>query len=497
MKTKFSRSLMGGLVVWGLLSGPAAAEALKLSLQECIEQALRTNLGLQANRFAPKISLQELEQQKAQFGLKLGAEAGINQNVSPNNTSFISGGSVLEQLRQNYNLFLEQQLASGGSLRLALQNDVLNTNSTRVDVNPAFTPEFSLNLNHSLLRNTFNGARQISLRENSLKSAELTLKGQAIDTVAEVQDAYWSLVLFRQRLMVQERSLKILEDLLTMNQEKVKAGFMSRIDLLQTEANIAARRANLLDVRRNLENTQDRLKQLLNPGGKDQRLSWDSEVEPSDQPLFKAYAVSVDNSYNTALAKRPDFLSQTLTRDNIQIQAEIAEQNRLPQLNLQGSSGLQSLDGNLGGALGKLFGFQNYYWSLGLNFEMPVIGNSFEAIYAQAQLNLEQQETRLAESRQQILRDVRMASRNVEMTAQQVDATRLAKSLAEEQLKAQTEKLNLGLTTNFQVLQFQSDFESASLAEVNAVVENIRAINQLQRAEGTLLEAVGLQWENI
>jgi outer membrane protein TolC len=90
-----------------------------------------------------------------------------------------------------------------------------------------------------------------------------------------------------------------------------------------------------------------------------------------------------------------------------------------------------------------------------------------------------------------------MASRNVEMTAQQVEATRLAKSLAEEQLKAQTEKLNLGLTTNFQVLQFQSDFESASLAEVDAVVENIRAINQLQRAEGTLLEAVGLQWENI
>jgi outer membrane protein len=297
-------------------------------------------------------------------------------------------------------------------------------------------------------------------------------------------------------LQVQERSLKILEDLLLMNQEKVKAGFMSRIDLLQTESNIASRRASLLDVRRNLENTQDRLKQLLNPGGKNQNLGWDTNLLPSDQPLFKAYPVSVENSYTVALAQRPDYLAQALSLSNSQLQEEIAAQNRLPQLNLQGSSGLQSLDGNLGGALGKLFSFQTYYWSLGLNYEMPVIGNSFEAIYQQASLQRQQQEARMAESRQAILRDIRQASRNVEMTAQQVEATRIAKKLAEEQLKAQTEKLNLGLTTNFQVLQFQSDFESASLAEVNAVVENIRAINQLQKTEGTLLEAVGLKWEN-
>jgi len=163
-------------------------------------------------------------------------------------------------------------------------------------------------------------------------------------------------------------------------------------------------------------------------------------------------------------------------------------------LNLQGSSGLQSLDGSFSNSLSKMFGLQTYFWSLGLNFEMPVIGNSFETQYQQAVLVRQQQETRLRDLRQQILREIRQATRNVEMTAQQVAATGLAKQLAEEQLKAQTEKLNLGLTTNFQVLQFQSDFEQASLAEVNAVIEHIRAINRLQKAEGTLLEAVGISW---
>lgn len=81
------------------------------------------------------------------------------------------------------------------------------------------------------------------------------------------------------------------------------------------------------------------------------------------------------------------------------------------------------------------------------------------------------------------------------MTARLVEATRRAKQLAEEQLKAQTEKLSLGLTTNFQVLQFQSDFEAAALAEINAVVDHIRAVNALRRAEGQLLEALAVQWE--
>jgi len=473
---------------------PVSAAELPLNLQTCIEMALKANLGLQVSRLDPAISQMELAQQRAQFGLKAGAQAGLNQNVSPTNTSFISGASVLNQTRQNYSLFLEQSLATGGNLRLELDQNVQETNSTRADLNPAYTPQLALNLSHPLLRNSLNGLRQISVKENSLKSAAWNYKAQAIDTVAAVQDAYWNLVFYRERMRVQERSLKILEDLLQMNQEKMKAGFMSRIDLLQTEANIASRRANLLDARRNLENTQDQLKQLLNPGAKESLVQWDSELLPADQPQFKPYAVGLEASYKTALSSRPDYLIQELSLNNSQLQEEIAGQNRLPQLNLQGSSGLQSLDGSFSNSLSKMFGLQTYFWSLGLNFEMPVIGNSFETQYQQAVLVRQQQETRLRDLRQQILREIRQATRNVEMTAQQVAATGLAKQLAEEQLKAQTEKLNLGLTTNFQVLQFQSDFEQASLAEVNAVIEHIRAINRLQKAEGTLLEAVGISW---
>lgn len=487
--SKALAALLGTL----LLTQPVMAAERQLTLQEAIEQALKANLGLKIEAVAPEISRQELMRQQAEYGLVFGFNTDLNQDVSPSSTSFISGASIINQLRQNYNLFLQQDLASGGTIRLNFENGILNTNSTRVDVNPAITPQISLDVRHPLLRNTFNGLRQLEVSENNVSSADWTLKQRAIDTVAEVQDAYWSLVLFRQRLSVLEQSLKILEELLAMNVEKEEAGFMSRIDNLQTEARIASLRANLLDARRNLENAEDRLKQLLNPDN-DPGLGWDADLVPSDQPVFRPYAVDLEASYETALNARPDYQVQLIELANADIRTQIATQNLLPQLDLTGSSGLASLDSNYFAALGKLFSFQTYSWQVGLSYEMPVVGNPYAHLHEQAQLQQDQQELRLGNTRQQIRRDLRQAVRNVEMTAQQVEATRLAKRLAEEQLKAQTEKLNLGLTTNFQVLQFQTDYVNASLDEVNAIVQYIQAINQLQQLEGTLLESQKIEW---
>lgn len=475
-------------------STPLPADAVPLTLDAAIRQALKANLGLQIEQLQPEISRQDLLRLLGQYGLSLGADVQLNQDVSPSSTSFIEGASIVNQLRQNYDVFLDQELATGGSVKLNFTNGVLSTNSSRVDVNPAITPQLSLDIRHPLLRNTFNGIRQIDIQENQVDAAQWNLKQQAINTVADVQDAYWSLVLYRERLKVLEQSLKILQDLLTMNQEKQKAGFMSRIDVLQTEARIASSQANLIDARRNIQNTEDRLKQLLNPDAQ-AVAGWNDQLVPADQPVYKPYQATLDTSYKKALSARPDYQAQVLELNNTEIREQIAAQNLLPQLDFTGRSGLESLDSSYPTALGKLFSFQTYFWQVGLSFQMPVIGNSYAAIHQQSLLQRDQQKLRLDNSRQQILRDLRQAVRNLDSTAQQVDATRLAKSLSEEQLKAQTEKLNLGLTTNFQVLQFQTDFVQASLDEVNAIVQYMQAINHLQQTEGTLLEAQNIRWE--
>ncbi|HEY9839720.1 MAG TPA: hypothetical protein V6D23_04625, partial [Candidatus Obscuribacterales bacterium] len=180
------KALIPTLICLAALVSPALAAERPLSLDEAIRQALKANLGLQVQRLQPQISRQELLRQIDQYGPRVGFNTAINQDLSPSSTSFIEGASILNQLRQNYNLFLEQDLASGGSLALNFNNGILSTNSSRVDVNPAITPQLSLDVRHPLLRNTFNGLRQLSVSENNVTTSLWNLKQEAIDTVAEV-----------------------------------------------------------------------------------------------------------------------------------------------------------------------------------------------------------------------------------------------------------------------------------------------------------------------
>lgn len=463
-----------------------------LSLQECLIMALRYHPQLERARLATQAGEARLAQEWANYGLTLGASASARQNLSPASSSFIEGAEIVNQTRQQYNLFLDQDVATGGNIRLSLDNNVLNTNSTRVDFNPAIAPQLGVSLTQPLLRNAFNGFRNIEVQGQLLAIVRQDLKQTALDTAFDVQSSYWNLVRFQEQLGVLKQSLGILNQLWIMNQEKEKAGFLSRIDVLQTRARIASRQANLLDAERNLANTLDQLKQYLNPD-QNPDLNWDLEIQPTDTPVFTPKVVSEPQSYAIALAQRPDYRSAQLRLKVLQEQERIAEQNLLPQLELQSSAGLEALDQNYGSALARLFSFNTYFWSAGLNFEIPVIGNTYVAQHKQRMLERQQQEQQLEFLRQQIRREIRQAIRNVNLVGQQVEATREAKSLADEQLKAQTEKLNLGLTTNFQVLQFQQDFENASLAEVNATLAYIQALNALSSREGTLLEVFALE----
>jgi outer membrane protein TolC len=63
---------------------------------------------------------------------------------------------------------------------------------------------------------------------------------------------------------------------------------------------------------------------------------------------------------------------------------------------------------------------------------------------------------------------------------------------AEAALDAEQKKFENGMSTSFEVLRIQNDLFSAQLAEIRAVLDYTKAIADLERAQGTLLEARGL-----
>ena len=58
-------------------------------------------------------------------------------------------------------------------------------------------------------------------------------------------------------------------------------------------------------------------------------------------------------------------------------------------------------------------------------------------------------------------------------------------------------KFENGLSTNFEVLQFQNDLQESESAELRALADYLRALAEVRRNRGSLLEDYGLHGHEV
>jgi outer membrane protein TolC len=75
---------------------------------------------------------------------------------------------------------------------------------------------------------------------------------------------------------------------------------------------------------------------------------------------------------------------------------------------------------------------------------------------------------------------------------EQVAATAATRRFQEETLRAETEKFRVGKSTALLVAQAQRDLLQSQIAEVEAVVNDLKALVELYRQDGSLLERRGI-----
>jgi outer membrane protein TolC len=119
---------------------------------------------------------------------------------------------------------------------------------------------------------------------------------------------------------------------------------------------------------------------------------------------------------------------------------------------------------------------------------------------ALAQVGLKQAVLNLQNTQIQAVLEIRNAVRNLQTTYKQVQAFRSARDLAEKKLAAEQEKLRVGLSTNYVVLQYQRDLSTARVSELQAIINYNLAQAGLERSMGTSLDLrkikIADMWQN-
>ena len=153
-----------------------------------------------------------------------------------------------------------------------------------------------------------------------------------------------------------------------------------------------------------------------------------------------------------------------------------------------GAGGDGFLVGGYGDAVSQLFSRNFPDYGVGLQLTIPLRNRTARADVVRDQLSVREQQIRLQQLEKQVRLEVTNALIAVEQARESFEAARSERVLQEQILAAEREKLEVGASTSFYVVQYQRDLAGAQSAEISALASYQKAKTALQRSVGTILE---------
>ncbi|MHC5038677.1 MAG: TolC family protein [Planctomycetota bacterium] len=383
---------------------------------------------------------------------------------------------------------LDTTLPTGTTL--SLENRMGWTDSS-VNPNPAFSNRVGLTATQALLKGAGLGVNLATLRQARLdiRASEFELRGVAETLVAEVEKTCWDYVLAQKRIAIVSDSLKLAERHLQEVRERIRLGKVAGVEVYAAQSEVAIRREDLINARSMLDTTRVRLVRLLHLAGADR---WNREITLAMRPVVPEGALD-DVGDHVALASR---MRTDLNQARLEIQRGELElvktrNGLLPKLDVFISLGASGYAQSFGRSLEDTAG-DNVEASAGLSFAWPIHRRDAKARHLQAGLRFEQAWAALENLSELVEVDVRTAYVEVERTREQIPATDATRVLREQTLQAETEKFRVGKSTSFQVARSQRDLLASQIAQIEAVINHLKARVDLYRLDGSLLDRRGI-----
>jgi outer membrane protein TolC len=331
--------------------------------------------------------------------------------------------------------------------------------------------------------------------------SDLQLRGTVATTLASVRNAYWELVFALQAVEVANGSLELALKLVEDNRARVEVGTMAPLDVVQAEAEVATRRQVVAQAEATWRTAELSLKRLI-VNGTDDPL-WRASLNPTDRPTFAPEPLDVEGAVRTALDARTDLNQARRTVESNDVTMRLMRNNTLPAVDLTANYGAAGLGGTQfirqGSGLGStvigtipggyadawrtLTGRDYPTWNLQLNVSYPIGASAADAQYARARVQVNQAAAQLRALELQVATEVTNAALQVENGLKRYEAAAAARTLAETRLQAEQSRFDVGLSTNFFVVQAQRDLATAQNSELRALLDYRRALVDYQRVQ--------------
>ena len=422
-------------------------------------------------------------------------------------TNPISGTNALVSNAFTANAGIQRGFASGAQATLGFNNNRQAVNAINSAYSPYTASSLGLTVTQPLLRGfgpSLN-RRFIRIAGNEQKIGTLLFQQQLLATAYGVIRVYTDFVALYEDAQVKQETAALAEKLLSDTRAQVEEGTLAQIEMTRANAQVFSTRQDLINARGLLEEQEAILKNVLTRRGNEDAAVQAARIIPTDPLVIpdRDEVRPMQDLIADALSNRADLGQARLQIENAQIGLLGARSATLPQVDLVGVMQNNGLAGSANplspnsnptylngyaGALGQVLARNYPTYGVGLQVTLPLHNRIAEADLARDQLQVKQSEIRLRQLQNQIRLEVEDALIAMRRARASYEAAVQARALQQESLNAEQAKFEVGASTSFFVIQYESLLAQARSTEVAAKSSYVKAKAALQRATGSILD---------
>jgi outer membrane protein len=442
-----------------------------------------------------------------QFDPSLTGQLNWTHTSTPDTDPLAYGANALNGNTTNANAGYTQGFGPGTELNASFDNARYTTNSLQSAFSPYTASSLGFTVTQPLLRG-FGLAvnrRFIRIAKNEQKIAGLLVRQQLIATVYGVVRLYTDLVALYEDVKVKEETLASAEKLYTDTKAEVDEGTQAPVELTRANAQVYSLRQDLIDSRGLLEEQEAIVKNVITRRTDNDPDILNARIIPTDtievpgtdevRPLQDLVALAFTN--------RPDLSQAGVQIENTQISLQGSRNGLRPEVDLVGTAQNSALAaqlnpllpafsspllGGYGNALEQLATRKYPTYGVGLNITLPLRNRIAQADVTRDEILLRQGQVLQEQLRKQAQLEVEDAVIAMRRAKASYEAAVETQKLQQESLDTEQAKFDVGASTSFFIIQYQSFLAQARSTVVVAKSAYLKARAALERATGTILD---------
>ena len=348
----------------------------------------------------------------------------------------------------------------------------------------------------------------------------------ASNTLAQVENAYWNLVAAWRNVAIQEKGLHeaILQQ--RSNVRLAQRGAAAPINAVESQTQVSNFQNNVYSALQTVSQLQIQLKSLIVADPAD--AIWTANLVPSTSVEELPASGDLSQIVAEAQQSRPEIRQAKDKRLSAEIDRVYAANQSLPQADLH----VQYLSNGFAGILAPVPGFLvnecksvasllscptpppntqgNMAWAyhnmwagyfpafnVALVVGYPIQGNLARGMRGVASEEETQAKLLMQGVVQRIGAEARNALQSYRSALSKLNAARKSRQAAEAVYASEVRRFHAGASTTFLVLQYQLQLEEARGLELQAQTQLNQAIVELQRVDGSILSANGVDLQTL